>query len=199
LKKGDLTFKAAFKPISRGRHKGFWESYEAEVAAYEVDKLLGLNMVPPTIVRRIGPDNGSLQLWVENCKLYKEMMNQPPPNPVEWSHQLSRMKMFDNLIKNQDRNAQNFLVDPDWHIVLIDHSRAFISGKKIEKEAKKLPTQFDRALVEKMKSLSLEELDSQLKDLLFGGLVKDLIGRRDDLLDYLNKLVAKNGEAQVLF
>ena len=29
LKKGDVEFKAAFKPIKRGRAGGFWESYEA--------------------------------------------------------------------------------------------------------------------------------------------------------------------------
>ena len=49
------------------------------------------------------------------------------------------MKMLDVLINNDDRNAQNFLVDPDFHIILIDHSRAFISGKKMIKNPKKLP------------------------------------------------------------
>jgi len=32
------------------------------------------------------------------------------------------MKMFDVLIVNKDRNVRNFLVDGDWHMVLIDHS-----------------------------------------------------------------------------
>ena len=55
---------ATFKPIKRGRHKGFWESYQAEVAAYRLDKYLGLEMVPPTTFKRIEGEMGSLQFWV---------------------------------------------------------------------------------------------------------------------------------------
>ena len=75
---------------------------------------------------------------MEDCKLYRDVENKTPNTP-SWSHQLSRMKMLDVLINNDDRNAQNFLVDPDFHIILIDHSRAFISGKKMIKNPKKLP------------------------------------------------------------
>jgi hypothetical protein len=32
--------------------------------------------------------------------------------------------MFDQLIANIDRNQGNLLYDRDWHLVLIDHSRA---------------------------------------------------------------------------
>ena len=39
------------------------------------------------------------------------------------------MKMFDNFICNKDRNAGNLLVDDDWNLYLIDHSRAFITDK----------------------------------------------------------------------
>ncbi|MFQ5789341.1 MAG: hypothetical protein ACE5JI_02585 [Acidobacteriota bacterium] len=199
LQAGDRTIRAVFKPIPRGRHKGFWESYQAEVAAYKLDKLLGLNMVPPTVVKRIDRKTGSLQYWVDDCQLYRDVQGQPPQKPVEWSHQLSRMKMFDNLIQNRDRNAQNFLVDPDWHIVLIDHSRAFISDKKLPKNVKMLPSQFDRRLVEKLKALDEDDLKRRFKGVLMGGQVKGILARRDALLEYLGKLIAEKGEARVLF
>ena len=70
LKQSDTVFQAIYKPLRRGRHKGYWESYQAEVAAYELDKMLGLDMVPPTVVRRIKGDLGSMQLWVEGCDTY---------------------------------------------------------------------------------------------------------------------------------
>lgn len=30
-----------------GRPNGYWESYRSEIAAYELDKVLGMDMVPP--------------------------------------------------------------------------------------------------------------------------------------------------------
>jgi hypothetical protein len=198
LKDGDSTFYAAFKPITRGRQKGYWESYQAEVAAYRIDKLLGLDMVPPTVTRRIDRTQGSLQFWVDDCRLYSEVEGEAPRS-LAWSRQLSTMKMFDVLIANEDRNAQNFLVDPDFFVVLIDHSRAFITSKSILKNKSKLPIQFDRDLVAKLKALDRETLDTHLEDLLMGGQVKAVLERRDGLLKYLDELIRKRGEGQVLF
>ena len=197
LKKGDMQFKAAFKPIKRGRAGGFWESYEAEVAAYELDKMLGLNMVPPTVIRKINKKKGSLQLWANDCKLYGDVMNVVPATPA-WSHQLSRMKIFDNLILNEDRNARNFLVDPGFDIILIDHSRAFLSKKKIGK-GNKLPTQYDRQLMERAQALDKEQLEAQLKDILMGGQIKAIIARRDKLVEHMEKMIAERGEHNVMF
>lgn len=99
------------------------------------------------------------------------------------------MKMFDVLIMNKDRNAQNFLVDGDWHMVLIDHSRAFISESDIAKDEKKLPVQFDRKLVEKLRSLDTKSMEDSFGELLMGGQLKSLIERRDALLSYMDELV----------
>ena len=43
----------------------FTDSFEYEIAAYELDTILGLGIVPPAIRRRINRDVGSLSLWVE--------------------------------------------------------------------------------------------------------------------------------------
>ncbi len=198
LKQGERVLAGAFKPIKRGRHSGFWESYQAEIATYELDKLIGLGMTPPTVERRIKGNKGSLQFWVDDCNLYRDVLADTPNTP-SWSHQLSRMKMLDVLINNEDRNAQNFLVDPDFHIILIDHSRAFISGKNMIKNPKKLPNQFDHKLVEAMKGLDRDTLDAHLKPYLNGGQIKGILERRDFLLEHLDKLIQEQGEARVLF
>src|SRR5262245_52809179 len=39
-----LIESAAWKPLQPGVHRGFWESYKSEIAAYELDKLLGMHM-----------------------------------------------------------------------------------------------------------------------------------------------------------
>ena len=42
LEPGGPVERIAFKPIRPGRYNGHWESYESEIAAYELDKLLEL-------------------------------------------------------------------------------------------------------------------------------------------------------------
>jgi hypothetical protein len=196
LRKDGVEFAAVFKPIQRGRQKGFWESYEAEIAAYELDKILGLGMVPPTVERAIDKQKGSLQYFVKDCKLYKELQTQAPPRPSEWSHQLSVMKMFDILIMNKDRNAQNFLVDGDWHMVLIDHSRAVISEVTLGKDGGSPAGRPE--LVTKLRSLDAEN-GGETGQALMESQLKSLIARRDALLSSLDELVAKQGEARVFF
>ena len=124
-------------------------------------------------------------------------MNIVPATPA-WSHQLSRMKIFDNLILNEDRNARNFMVDPEHHIVLIDHSRAFLSKKKIGK-GNKLPSQYDRQLMAKLQTLDREQLDARLEDILMGGQIKAIIGRRDKLVEHMDKMIKERGEENIMF
>ena len=52
-----------------GINRGFWESYKADIAAYEIDKLLKMDMVPPSVERQIQGITGAAQLWVENIIL----------------------------------------------------------------------------------------------------------------------------------
>lgn len=198
LNQDGSVFYGIYKPLKRGRHKGYWESYQAEVAAYILDKMLGLDMVPPTVERRVKSDLGSLQLWIEGCDTYKHLEDEVPRTP-QFSWQISRMKMFDNLIYNEDRNAGNFLLDEAWNVILIDHSRAFLERKNLLKGKTDLPSQYDRKLVERLRSLTLEQLELELGDLLEGGQIEAIVARRDQLLEHMEKLVAERGPGQVMF
>ena len=110
---GGIAGSAALKHLPSGIQGGYWESYKSEVAAYKLDRILGLNMVPPTIERRVGSDLGSMQLWVENCKLLKDVDQAKGPSRGAWAKQVWRQRTFDNLIANIDRNAGNLLVDDE--------------------------------------------------------------------------------------
>lgn len=100
------------------------------------------------------------------------------------------MKMFDLLIHNADRNAGN---------ILIDHSRAFVSSTDRVEDKGKFPVAFDRKLVEKLKTLEVEDLKSRFGDLLLGDQIDALIKRRDAILEHLDELIKERGEAAVLF
>jgi hypothetical protein len=107
------------------------------------------------------------------------------------------MKMLDLLIANIDRNQGNLLYDADWHLFLIDHSRAFI-GKKDLKNIAPLG-RVDRVLWNKMEALTFEGLKAAIGDLVGDGELKALIIRRDLMAAEIKKLVDKRGEAFIFF
>jgi hypothetical protein len=191
---GPLRF--AWKPLRPGYSKGFMESYKAEIAAYKLDRMLDLNMVPPIVERRIDNQTGAAVLWVENTRGWS--VAKPPQGPEpHWSLQLTRMKMFDLLIANIDRNQGNLIYDSDWHLFLIDHSRAFINKKDLKGIA---PLgRVDRKLWEKMQALTIEDLDRGLDKWVGTNEKKALLIRRDLMAKNIQALIAKSGEKFVFY
>jgi hypothetical protein len=194
LARGDTAAKRVYLKKDEIELKAVWRSSRPETAAYELDKMLGLDMVPPTVERVIEGRQGSLQLWINGCKDYKQLEGQVPATP-DWNHQIARMNLFDALIFNPGRVATNMLVDPNWEIVLIDHLLAFSSNGDV----RNLPSQFDRRLVAKLRVLREKELQTRLSGILSTEEIRNILKRRDALLAHLAKLVAEKGEAAVLF
>ncbi len=195
---GGLVESIAFKSIPPGRQMGYWESYKSEMAAYELDKLLQLQMVPPTVEKRVQNTLGAAIMWVSPVRSFKQMggLPTPPPEHVDsWNRQLSRAKMFDNLIGNKDPNLGNWLVDPAWNLVLIDHTRAFAGGKEMVHKMNRI----DRGLWERMLALEPASLKTTLDRYLDGSQIKDIVARRDRMRTEIEKMVAERGEANVFF
>ncbi|MFH1574176.1 MAG: hypothetical protein ABIG68_09340, partial [Acidobacteriota bacterium] len=139
LDNGRIRHDAAFKSIDerklgiyrleKSTEYDFKDSWKFEVAAYELDKLLNLNMVPPTVERSYLGRKGSLQYWIEGCMSEKDRIDRKlkAPHPVYWNWQVYKVRIFDQLVYNIDRNLGNTLITPDWKCVMIDHSRTFKS------------------------------------------------------------------------
>ena len=184
---GGLVESAAWKLLPPGRPNGYWESYKSEIAAYELDKLLGMDMVPPVVEKRVDGDRGAAILWVKPVRAWKEVENLPKPE--KWNRQAVRMKMFDNLIHNPDRNAGNLIVDDDWNLYLIDHSRAFISEKKLPFQMVRI----DAELWDKMLALDEPTLVTALGTWLDGGNIRAMLRRRDAMKVVIDDLVKRTG------
>jgi hypothetical protein len=192
---GAVAASAIVKVLPRQRLRGFWEGYRSEVAAYVLDRVLRLDMVPVTVERRVDGDRASFQLWIDRTRLLSEVGGEVPPRPHDWARQVRRQRVFDALIANIDRNAGNMLVDEDWNMILIDHSRAFV---KNETPFLDKITAVDRQLYEALKALDEATLNERLRPWLFGkGSVKDLLERRDRIVEKLDRLAAERGEAAV--
>jgi hypothetical protein len=186
----------AWKPIRPGYNKGFMESYKAEIAAYKLDRMLDLHMVPPIVERKHSGITGAAVYWVDNVKSWS--VEKPPQGPEPmWSQQLTRMKMFDLLIANIDRNQGNLIYDNDWHLFLIDHSRAFIDKKDLKNLA---PLgRVDRKLWEKMQALTMADLDAGLEKWVGNNEKKALLTRRDLMAKAIADLVKTRGEKSVFY
>jgi hypothetical protein len=194
---GGLAESGVLRNIQPGRYDGFWESYRGDVAAYRLDRLLDLGMVPPTVERRYNGEMVSLQLWVPDAKMLKEVQQQNlrPSNIEEYSFQLRRQKVFQNLAGNLDPNQGNILFDAAWNVVLVDFSRAFTNTRKLVFDA----TSIDRGFLDRVKALDRETLRREIGDLIGGRAAIDaMLGRRDDIVRAFDRLVRQKGERQVL-
>ena len=187
---GGLAASAAWKVLPPGRSKGYWENYKSEIAAYELDKLLGLGMVPPAVEKRWKGILGAAVLWLTDVRPWKEV--ERLPRPATWDLQVVRMKMFDNLIGNADRNAGNLLVDHAWNLYLIDHSRAFIGDSKLPAEHQRI----DGVLWDKFLALDEASL-APVQKWVGGGAVRAMLKRRDRMKTVIAELVKKRTEAAV--
>jgi hypothetical protein len=169
-----------------GRPKGYWDSWKADVAAYEVDKLVGLGMVPPVVPKRYKGELGRASMWVPDCAVWK--MDEPVkgPDKAAWTRQIVCMKMFDNLIGNTDRNQGNLLVDKAYNLILIDHTRAFSTSKKLVFRMSRI----DPDLWDRMQGLTKEDLEP-LEEWLMEGQIKKIFERRQVMAKAIEELVAK--------
>ena len=176
------------------RRGGYNESYKAEIAAYELDRLLDMHMVPPVVERQVEGRIGAAVLWIEQTKGWD--MNKPIQGPEpRWSRQVSRMKLFDQLIANIDRNQGNLLYDADWHLFLIDHSRAFTARTSLDGIA--VPGVIDRQLWQRMEALTAADLERELGAWLGADERKALLARRDRMRANIERMVKAKGAARV--
>jgi len=210
LQKGEQTLHAVWKTIDADQRIeqldgkvpeiGFRDSYKHEVAAYELDKLLGLDIVPPTVGRRIDGENGSLQLWVEGVMTDTErrQKNIEPPNPQDWNNQMFTIRLFLQLTHDTDyNNVSNLLVDPDFRIYAIDFSRAFRMQRRLRKEESL--TRFSVKLIDRLRTLDDQMVKEKLGPWLSKGQIKSLLIRRDEILDLVDERIAERGEAAVMY
>lgn len=200
---GGLAEGAAVKNLKPGKMEGFWESYKSEIAAYKLDRLLELDMVPPTVERRVDGNDVSVQLWIENTMMLKDMQERKlhAPDADAWNRQLHRAYVFDDLVGNIDENAGNLLFDRQWNFVKVDHSRAFTDtlnlpfpvGEKVPRGVLRI----DRPFFERLKKLDRASISREIGDLLEGNCLPALMSRRDSIVKKFEELAKKTSDAQV--
>lgn len=211
LSDGARTHKAVWKTIDefkRGltRLEGggvivdFADSWKFEVAAYELDKLLGLGLVPPTVERTFRRTTGSLQLWVEGAMTEADRKRKKltPPDPEAWNRQMYGVRLLHKLTYNTDyRNIRNVLFDGSFRVHAVDFSRAFASYPYLQSEDDLV--RFSRSALERLRALDRPTVEAKLGRWLSGPQMDTLLKRRDLIVALAEKRVREKGEAAVLF
>jgi len=195
FKADGMAASAALRSTRPGKYNGFWESYKGDIAAYKLDRLLQLDMVPPTVERRYDAELVSVQLWTDTRMLKDVQAQDLHPTDLEaYNFQIRRQKVFQNLVGNLDPNQGNILFDSVWNVVLIDFSRAFTSTSKLPFP----PTAIDRAFLDRIKALDRETVSREIAEFVQPTAVNALLGRRDDIVKAFDKLAKQKGAGQVI-
>jgi hypothetical protein len=220
LRKDGLEMKGVWKSIDT-EVNGFPDHWHGEIAAYRLDKLLGLGLVPPVVEREFQGRRGDLSLWADSRYNLLSIMENNIAIPATAEKNIEAMKYltraWDCLIANNDRTQQNVLYTQDWRTILIDHSRAFGADREhVEKliyGARGLKTQDDgaggrrpilfrrlpRSFVEKVKGLDLSALKAVLAPFLTDREIEGIMARKKLLLDEIDGMIRENGEDKVLY
>jgi hypothetical protein len=216
LKKDGVELKAAWKNPS-GIQGGFLEGWQYEIAAYRLDKLIGLNMVPVAVEREFQGQTGALVLWAESKYSLLKLMENGIRIPDAAMDHTEKMKWltraWDCLIANEDRTQQNLLYTEDWRVIVFDHSRAFRSEEEfatrlmfgrngIKMTSQGAPMLFRRLprwFVDKIKTLTFETIREAVGTTLTDKEIKAILVRRDLILQEVAQMVKEQGEAAVLY
>ncbi len=178
----------------------FHDSYKYSIAAFELAKLLGLgDMMPVTVERKWNGKVGALSWWLpavmdEEERLKKKIL---PPDPEAWNKQYHKMLVFAQLVFDTDRNQGNVLISKDWHIWMIDFSRAFRLYTTLE-DPKDL-VKCDRQLLHRLGQLSASEVELKTRNWLSRMEIQGVMARRDKIVVLFEKLIAQKGEQEVLY
>lgn len=177
----------------------FRDTYLNQVAAYEMSRMLGISNVPPTVLRKVDGQEGSVQIWIENSvnERDRRAKNISPSNEDLIDLNIYDMRVFDNLINNIDRNLTNIVFDPEWRVFFIDHTRAF--GRSLQLPDPKRLRKCSRPLWEKLQSLDKNLVEEKLKPYMGPIEISRIFDRRDEIVKHFKAKIAREGEENVLF
>lgn len=200
LESGGITRWAQFKYINRPRPEPIPDSFKYELAAYELNKYLGLSFVPPAVESTIKDTLGSLQIFVENIIRESDMKreNFQPGDPEAFDRAMADLKVFENLVYDSCENEKDTLIQKDTgKIYRVDFSEAFapengtIPGCEI--------LRCSRRLYQKLLEWDQDEVEPLLALYLNEEEIRALHARQGSIIQMIKKQIEIRGEDAVLF
>jgi hypothetical protein len=189
-----------FFPEGGGSPVPMKDCWRFNIAAYKLDRLLDLNMVPVSVQRSFRGKPAAFTWWVDDV-MFEEVervkKDLTAPDPERFARQRALGKVFDELIINIDRNLANLLITKSWNVVLIDHTRSFTAFDGIRNQANL--TRCSTSLMAKMKALSAGDVTGAVGPMLTSAQVRALLARRDKIVEFFEREAKVKGAENVLF
>lgn len=199
LDDGKTQRRGRFKYVRRSRPHHLPDSYHYEIAAYQLTKLLGVQMIPPVVEREIDNTMGSLQMYVEGCFRLSDQKRKglEPPDQEIFMNTLHELSVLENLTYCV-RDKKDILVkEKTWHVCRVDFSEAFSPEIALIPDSEIMCC--SKILFKGLSDLSDDAIQSKLSRHLNSEEINALLIRRTLILEKLKSLIAERGEEKVLF
>ena len=175
----DRTLLAIFRELSND------ENFVPELAAYKLDRLLHLGMVPVTVRRQLGGQDGTLQFVPAVTVTERERvaggLGLKPSCPMP--KQVNAMFVFDALVHNASRTPSSMLFDPDdWLLMLVDHADSFGAENRLPESLDSVDLVVGNQWRAELLELNNDVLRRELGDVLSDKRLLALSKRRDVLI-----------------
>jgi hypothetical protein len=190
-KTGKALFKYSDKDRPPGDRQGpeaadqkFGHGYLYEVAAYRLDRMLGLGMVPVVVIRDVNTE-GALIEWLSGAVSIKQLRDTGQELPDEsWlDRQRAGMNLFDALILNPDRHDSDQLIVPGSATLhIIDHGQAFGCSPEVPESFTARSASLPDSVLKRLEKLTKELLKERLDGSLTDAEIVALLQRRDAIL-----------------
>ena len=200
LTDGSVRRRAIFKYFDYRRPQAEPHSYKYELAAYQLDKLLGAEIVPPAVERKVEGRKGSLQIFLDNCVSEQDRQRKrlTPPDPVGFARALEGVRAFEGLVNDECRDTSDLYVGTDdWHVWRVDFSEAFAPSRDLRDGCQ--ITVCSRRFYEGLVRSSEPAIRLSVRPYLSEQETEALLSRRIRLVAVLRALIADKGAEAVLY
>lgn len=177
LRAGDVEVEADFYPAARS-------SVRPEVAAYRLDRLLGLEMVPVTVARDIDGIPGALQ-FVPSNMITEAERSSLGTGGAAWCplrDQYPAMYVFDTLVYNEGRDVQRIAYETEsFQLLLLGHERTFGTQRGRPPHLRDTALEVNAAWQAALSTLDEDRLTEALGDVLTRRQIRALARRIDEV------------------
>ena len=168
-----------------GRRYNDSDRYQYDPAAYRLDRMIDLQMVPVSIIREVDGTEGTVGAWIPKAINERDRLEEGVAfgGYCAQDEQYRLRFLFDVLIYNEDRNLTNIIwTRKDFMLRFIDHSLAFRSTERRPKQYRKVKMRLSDLFEKELLALDQATLQRELSNWLHPRQIEAIIARRDLIL-----------------